>query len=160
MEYNIGYSALSMFNEGIEEDFALSNNDYTSLPRPRVLSSIRTINEVKSAIRTGDETRLRVLKRGRTTGWTVGRINEFETAVKHIDGLATRELVVTNIASDHPFCAAGDSGSLVFDRFGDVVGLLHATIFPTAALLTPIEAVFEDIKTCTGATKVQLDCIN
>jgi hypothetical protein len=159
MEYTINSTSLMLFNATIPRELHLSTDNHTKLPHPQTLSRTRTINQMQSAMNSEDEIRLRVLKRGRSTGWTAGRLNEFKSAVKHQDSPVTWELVVVNLRHNHLFSKPGDSGSLVFDRFGDVVGLLHGNL-DSETLLTPIEAVFADIKACTGATKVQLDVIN
>lgn len=98
------------------------------------------------------------MKRGRTTGWSAGRINDFTHSVIRDDRLITTELaVIKQFHGSDSFVRGGDPGSLVFNRYGEVIGMVHGAIGGEIALVTPIEAIFEDIKTLAGATKVQLD---
>ncbi|KAM7193057.1 hypothetical protein V8F20_008573 [Naviculisporaceae sp. PSN 640] len=69
----------------------------------------------------------------------------------------TREFVVASSSTqydridNHPFAYAGDNGSLVWDKYGRVIGMLVGGIVPKDAesgiyIVTPIEEVFEGIK--------------
>jgi hypothetical protein len=72
---------------------------------------------------------LLVVKNGMTTGTTFGRVNGFESFVRHyppygINETST-EIAVLKYSKDHPrFSEPGDSGSIVLDRTGKIVGVL------------------------------------
>jgi hypothetical protein len=155
MECDLPLNIFRQFNKDLHPSEQFDN---FSEKWPTTLSKIYTINEIKQAIADEDHAKLRVLKRGRTTGWTAGRINDFVFNVIRDDGLITTELGVMNLFNGSDFfCKAGDSGSLVFDRFGGVIGMIHGCLGYEITYVTPIEVVFEDIKSVTGATRVELD---
>ncbi|KAI1313764.1 hypothetical protein F5Y03DRAFT_405224 [Xylaria venustula] len=98
-----------------------------------------------------------VHKWGRTTGVTSGEVKlvrrvlniaavEKENGTIHNPSRATEiaELVV-GPRRGQPFCETGDSGSLVVDDAGHVVGLLHA-LASDDTLVTDIRVVFESIR--------------
>ncbi|PGH16505.1 hypothetical protein AJ80_05190 [Polytolypa hystricis UAMH7299] len=107
----------------------------------------------------------RVLKQGRTTGYTEGRINGIETTVK----IAISEEQRNSDSSprqgsawaiiDEPgegtsmigrsFSAPGDSGSLILDVNGRVIGLLFATQ-NCITYFIPFASVMEDVQFVTG----------
>ena len=70
-----------------------------------------------------------VLKDGAATGLTVGCLTGMESFVCNSAGRESVELAVYNFSfKDKPrvFSAEGDSGSLIIDGLGRMVGLLHA----------------------------------
>ena len=73
---------------------------------------------------------LLVLKKGRTTGLTLGRINETttlrNTRLPDGTGLANMEFGVLSLDKKGPFSDDGDSGAVIFDKTGRMVGLLAA----------------------------------
>jgi hypothetical protein len=74
---------------------------------------------------------LPVIKNGRSTKVTVGRGTGIESIVRKIDeyGLkeTSREFAIYSYScNDSPFSAPGDSGSIVVDGKGRIVGLLTA----------------------------------
>ncbi|KAM0274004.1 hypothetical protein ACHAPA_000952 [Fusarium lateritium] len=91
----------------------------------------------------------RGFKLGTTTGATCGQFHEFKSSVNL---LADRHLG-TIISDEYVFQYArpGDSGSVVFDDFGGVIGLLFGGLRPhnsakECVYVTPIEHVFKHIK--------------
>jgi len=75
----------------------------------------------------------RVLKHGRSSGWTAGTLNQLDSncrrAGKEKQPFVTRELCVVNVISGsaklNAFSYGGDSGSCVIDLDGRVIGMLH-----------------------------------
>lgn len=70
---------------------------------------------------------------------------------------STYEHAIATSRNGNPFSKEGDSGALIFDNDGGVIGLLfggcprkHTSYF------TPIESVFADIKKVTGAMDVRI----
>jgi hypothetical protein len=101
-----------------------------------------------------------VFKRGRTTMESWGVLNRIMPDVRVTDDGVERvyrawEVVPASDKKD--FCLNGDSGAFVIDFKNNVCGLLFATGQPeiggpdkAIGYLTPIDTVFEDIKTITG----------
>ena len=106
-----------------------------------------------------------VRKRGRTSGLTYGSITSIDQTVSidYGDGLGMRTLrhqlrievdaTQSSIMSDH-----GDSGSVVVDGNGNVVGLLFAGIDPshTVAFANPIQAVLDELSINMCASNVSI----
>ena len=70
-----------------------------------------------------------VIKDGSATGLTVGGLTGMESFVCNSTGRESVELAVYNFGFDERprvFSAGGDSGSLIIDGLGRMVGLLHA----------------------------------
>ncbi|KIO32551.1 hypothetical protein M407DRAFT_241424 [Tulasnella calospora MUT 4182] len=68
-----------------------------------------------------------VLKDGCTTDLTVGRYAGLESFLCDENGVESIELAIYNYDKKAgPFSAKGDSGSLIFDGLGRMVGLLHS----------------------------------
>lgn len=74
----------------------------------------------------------RVLKHGRTTGWTAGSLNQLDSNCRRDEEkkqpFVTRELCVVNIISDAKlsvFSMGGDSGACVINLDGRATGMLH-----------------------------------
>ena len=70
-----------------------------------------------------------VLKDGNATGFTMGRASGFESFVREYDNNVIRS--TSMMMAIHPYCqedgkfsAPGDSGSVVADRDGRIVGIL------------------------------------
>ena len=106
-----------------------------------------------------------VIKYGRSTGRTVGRVQDQRLTlslaiIQKIKGgvLANPGSVISVdewlvIGSDKPFCEGGDSGSLVIDQEGALVGLLWGASFSpvsTHAIITDIHTVIASIKETAG----------
>ncbi|KAI0748247.1 hypothetical protein C8Q80DRAFT_727334 [Daedaleopsis nitida] len=92
-----------------------------------------------------------VIKCGTATDLTTGRYVGVEAYVCNKLGVESKELAIFNFdRGNGSFCAKGDSGSLIFDRLGRKVGLLHAAVahggdtFVTFA--TPAWWVIEQLK--------------
>lgn len=68
---------------------------------------------------------------------------------------ATHEHMMST--SDGTFAEPGDSGAFLFDRLGQVVGILIGGFKRKETVyFTPIENIFDDIKEVTGAIDVQI----
>lgn len=103
-------------------------------------------------------------KVGATTGPTIGRFNGYKADVRlhddgHVESSPSLEhtLIAANIRGgatryNPPFVDYGDSGSVVFDGSGRLIGLVTGGHIPQQAdtmgfvYVTPIEQVFQDIK--------------
>ncbi|KAM0243127.1 hypothetical protein ACHAP5_006917 [Fusarium lateritium] len=97
-------------------------------------------------------------KLGTTTGATCGQFHEFKSSVslladRHLGTIISDEYVFQYGASKpgELFAGPGDSGSVVFDDFGGVIGLLFGGLRPNnsareCVYVTPIEHVFKHIK--------------
>ncbi|KIL88347.1 hypothetical protein FAVG1_08426 [Fusarium avenaceum] len=113
-----------------------------------------------SSIRLGHSDRCTTgYKLGTTTGATCGVFNEFKTGIdlrddRHLGPILSDEYVFRQeqIGQTQHFAAPGDSGSVVFDFYGRVVGLIFRGMKPNNdrtighTYVTPIEHVFKDIK--------------
>lgn len=67
-----------------------------------------------------------VMKDGNATNFTVGRYTGLEAYIGQ-NGIESKELAFYNFYHrTETFSANGDSGSLIFDMFGRMVGLLHS----------------------------------
>lgn len=107
----------------------------------------------------------RVWKCSTITGVTGGTYSEYRVSCsirrdRHVDNAARRSAELVIVGEVPPgsgkrecFAGHGDSGAVVFDHSGRVVGLLFAAQTPQQiqsgdgyTLVTPIEEVFEDIK--------------
>jgi hypothetical protein len=96
-----------------------------------------------------------VLKRGRTTGLTVGRATTFVSYTRKYvsdnNTAVSKELMILSFdQSSGVFSAKGDSGSVVVDGAGRVVGILTggsgATDSTDVTYVTPISFVMEIIR--------------
>ena len=68
-----------------------------------------------------------VMKYGNTTDLTVGRYTGLEAYLCDELGQESTELAIYNYDRESgPFSAKGDSGSLIFDGLGRMVGILHS----------------------------------
>jgi hypothetical protein len=67
------------------------------------------------------------MKDGSTTDLTVGRYAGLEAYLRDDQGIETVELAIYNHdPQSGPFSTFGDSGSLIFDGEGHMVGILHS----------------------------------
>jgi hypothetical protein len=96
-----------------------------------------------------------VLKNGKTTGLTVGRGSGIKSFIREYDncgvGKISMEIAVYSYSrKDGPFSDSGDSGSIVVDGQGRIVGLLTAGTGKTestdVSYLTPYFWLDERIK--------------
>lgn len=74
---------------------------------------------------------MKVLKVGRTTGLTHGKINDIEVDQRYVsfgkgDARFDGIISVESAKKGQPFCDGGDSGSLIISEHGYAVGLLFA----------------------------------
>jgi hypothetical protein len=88
-----------------------------------------------------------VLKIGRTTGLTRGRVSAFEVDdiwVRYDTGLLgfDRQIEIAPLG-DGPFSLGGDSGSLIVDESFHAVGLLFAGNDVDTSYANPIQTVLE-----------------
>jgi len=68
-----------------------------------------------------------VLKDGNTTDLTVGRYAGLEAYVANDHGEESMELAIYNYNNrSGDFSSKGDSGSLIVDGYGNMIGLLHS----------------------------------
>jgi hypothetical protein len=97
---------------------------------------------------------LLVVKNGLATGTTVGRVNDLESFTRVYDkyGMAhtSVEIAILRYASPGKFSDGGDSGSIVLDREGHIVGILTGGEGPTdetdTTYLTPYWWIDKQIK--------------
>ncbi|KAI9759291.1 MAG: hypothetical protein M4579_002420 [Chaenotheca gracillima] len=106
-----------------------------------------------------------VWKQGRTTGLTQGVLNNLPTYGQRawiradtgeLEPIITQELAVIG-AHQQPFSGHGDSGSIVFDRLGHMVGLLYSSnpILLRTNFMS-VDDLFEDLKRVPGISDVRL----
>jgi hypothetical protein len=150
----------------------LKNSHNFDFPRDRLLKLWGTVEEdemkhPKVYDQNGDAC-IVVLKRGRTTGLTVGRSTTFITYTRKYfslnDTAVSKELTVLSFdKSSGPFFAKGDSGSVVVDGAGRVVGILTggggATDSTDVTYVTPIYFVMEIIRRYKPLTNAYLKSI-
>ena len=67
-----------------------------------------------------------VMQDGSVSGLTVGRYSKMETYMSSELGVESWEMAIYNEDSTQDFAAPGDSGALVFDGTGRMVGMIHA----------------------------------
>jgi hypothetical protein len=95
----------------------------------------------------------KVMKNGRSTGVTNGIVN----GLKHVN-LGEDENKLPNVwvlavvgEGEGRFSEKGDSGSIVVNESGEMVGLLHSGhLFLDISYLTPYDVPAENIKKVTG----------
>lgn len=133
----------------------LFDEPLTIIRSMKEITTIRSLKEVKGALRSGppdhkDQESLRVLKHGRTSGWTGGSLNEIRSDC--CLGKRTTEYCVVNVPGLNRFSYEGDSGSCVLDLDGGIVGMLHSgngtdkQFGSEITYVAPIEWVLDDIK--------------
>ena len=106
----------------------------------------------------------RLYKNGRRTGYTEGSYNRLSECLiaevtngDEVTHEATMEHCVTVGYADGPFSLAGDSGALVFNVFGQVVGLLFGGAEQhSRSYFTHVDDLFGDIKEKVGATDIRI----
>lgn len=122
------------FDEGLPEEEWLENTmpkDFMS--DAPAIKGFRTMQQLKEAYYRKDESRLRVLKYGATTGWTVGRLSTFPSAYNDSRHNIVHGLSALNLIEDEDFCIPGDSVS------NDLTSILRAMsniAFREASFLT------------------------
>lgn len=104
-----------------------------------------------------------VYKAGRSTGYTKGTYSDLESA--HVATVIKDGKEVIKVTKEHCitgdngkyFSLPGDSGSLVFNRRGEVLGLLFAgSEQRPISYFTHVTNLFADIKKVTCATDVRI----
>ena len=107
-----------------------------------------------------------VTKKGRTTGWTDGRVNAIQTNINILRktnggesnpyGKQITVWVVRAPSEAGKFCSHGDSGSLVLDSStGSIVGLLFGSEIASGdGYVLPFDLIVEDIESVTGGKVV------
>ncbi|KFY28216.1 hypothetical protein V493_03048 [Pseudogymnoascus sp. VKM F-4281 (FW-2241)] len=102
----------------------------------------------------------RVVKHGRTSGWTAGSLNEVSSDCQPKIGLITQEYCVVNIPGMNHFSYPGDSGACVLDLDGKIVGMLHGgngenpSFSAEITYVTPMQWLLKDIKKTLNADKI------
>lgn len=103
---------------------------FKPLEFPEIVTDYVPINEIfNTSIRdTNNEPTFRVIKYGRTTGWTAGESNGLRSSCQRSNGTTTKEWLILdqNIAGAGHFSGRGDSGAAILDYKGRVVGILYA----------------------------------
>jgi hypothetical protein len=107
---------------------------------------------VHDCLDTNDEPCTIVMKDGNSTDLTVGRFTGPEAYLCAPDGVESIELAIYNYElKSGQFSDKGDSGSLVFDGSGRMVGILHSGMrkgdYSHVTFATPAWWVLEQIKT-------------
>lgn len=105
-----------------------------------------------------------LFKIGRTTMGTWGKYNEIKAVYlpDWKDQFAPRthfedHSVIGWPPMDKPFSEVGDSGAFVFDRFGNIVGLLvGGDDYAGTSRFTALKDLFKDIVKIAGAEEVRL----
>lgn len=146
----------------------MQGNDYlTSAEISHVLKRSLTITELETAQKQVEARnsggKFVVWKFGRSTKFTFGCANPIKSLhniTANGSGMVSKEWAIIHTAANgktNEFSSKGDSGSLVWDTEGHIVGLLWGggdTSFVSYA--TPIETVLEDIKEKCGAETVEM----
>jgi len=68
------------------------------------------------------------MKLGRSSGFTFGTLSAIPMTTGEGSQITTDRMIVSKPNS--PFALPGDSGSLVFDKDGSVIGMLHRGLYP------------------------------
>ena len=72
-----------------------------------------------------------VFKVGRTTGLTYGEVRDVDVRVNQVHypsgSCCFEQSFIVETNEKQPFSAGGDSGSIILNQFGEVLGLLYAT---------------------------------
>jgi hypothetical protein len=89
-----------------------------------------------------------VAKRGQSTDLTFGRYSPLEAYTCDISGNESWEIAIFNHGhKSRDFSAEGDSGSLVFNAQGEMVGIVHSAMTSGhITFATPAHFVIEQIK--------------
>lgn len=95
---------------------------------------------------------MRVVKCGRTTGWTISEVSGIKSDCQRTKGSISTEIFIPDARASAPFSTGGDSGSMIFDFQGRVVGMIHGgnaiegSTEKIATYATPIEDLLKDIE--------------
>ncbi|KFY80080.1 hypothetical protein V499_01055 [Pseudogymnoascus sp. VKM F-103] len=111
----------------------------------------------------GDEDRnpapcMRVVKCGRSTGWSISEISGIKSDCQRTRGIISTELCIPNVSSSAKFSAVGDSGSIIFDFRGRAVAMIHggnAIVGNTETIVTyatPAEELLSNITQQLGVS--------
>ncbi|OBT75521.1 hypothetical protein VF21_04956 [Pseudogymnoascus sp. 05NY08] len=131
------------------------------------VTTIRPLKEVKAVLGGlgppdhKDQESLRVVKHGRTSGWTSGSLNEIRSDCS-LEGRTT-EYCVVNVPDLNRFSYGGDSGSCVLDLNGRIVGMLHSgngtnvRFGSEITYVAPIECLLEDMKETLGTENIVIE---
>ena len=124
----------------------------------RHLTLDETLNKLDAAEQ--EDKRFVVWKFGRTSHFTFGIVSHIHSNYLSTAGIVTDELAIVpshQMKSDSDFSTSGDSGSLVWDSDGYVIGLLWGgPVNSVTTFITPLEHVLEDIGRVCGAKDVRL----
>jgi hypothetical protein len=98
--------------------------------------------------------RLRVFKRGRTTGYTIGYVNGTKTMTKlkvgQKDGQGqyreTLEFNIVSTSTNGLFSQPGDSGAWIMDKTGQLVGMMWGKLSDNTTAFTPADYLFKWIQ--------------
>lgn len=109
----------------------------------------------------------RVLKHGKSTGWTCRLLNELRSDCRLVlpgrADIITTEWCVLNALHVEHFSSAGGSGAAVIDYDGQIVGMIHRcnsrseSYRAEITYVTPIDWIIEDIKATMGTDDVILE---
>jgi len=140
----------------VYEKYEYANSSTRRLP-PFLKRSLRS-SEVERKFVNLDSKKYAVVKHGRTSKWTLGYLQDIKSDYhSQSSPIITDELPVISPAGSPVFSKGGDSGSLVFDVDGFIVGMLWGGQDETGiSYITPIEVILEDIKEACGAKNVEL----
>lgn len=98
---------------------------------------------------------LLVVKHGLTTGTTIGRVTGMESFTRNFNEYGIKDTLMEIAVlpygnANGPFSAPGDSGSIVLDRKGRILGMLNGSAGSTdktdITYLTPYSCIDKDIK--------------
>ncbi|WEW59249.1 hypothetical protein PRK78_004718 [Emydomyces testavorans] len=97
-----------------------------------------------------------VVKRGQSSGVTLGMVNEIQLSAR-ADGLPSTVVNQSFFVVPGPgfplFATAGDSGGWVLDEHGSLLGIIHGGDYASGeGFVLPIDDIFSDIKKVTGFT--------
>lgn len=95
---------------------------------------------------------MRVVKCGRTTGWTMAEVASIRSDCQRTEGIISTEIFIPDSRASAQFSTLGDSGSIILDFGGRVVGMIHGgngiegSTENIATYATPIEDLLKDIE--------------
>ena len=118
------------------------------------LSASNTLLEASQPLTLGEQ----VWKKGRKTGITRGVINSIQSNIL-LDGPLSRpstEWVITHEGGiKYAFAEKGDSGSIIVNEVGEMMGLLIGGAVVTGfAVMTPYATLVKDIENITGGNVI------
>jgi hypothetical protein len=129
-------------------------DQFVEVEAPRILEAWGNVDEIqRPRVRDKDGVpTLRVLKYGRTTHWTVGTSNEIKSDVQRSYGVISREwcIIDKHEGGSGPFSKKGDSGSIIFDYRGRILGMVIGGFSPRGeqemTYATPFQWLAKDIE--------------